>query len=46
MYGYPSDEFLKEFHKFDGVVNGVKTRLGGCVIDEYSKKWMCDDINY
>jgi predicted transcriptional regulator len=46
MYGYPTGEFLKELDDGDGVINGVKTELGGCVIDEYSKKWTCDDCGH
>ena len=46
MYGYPSEEFLKDLDKFDGVINGVKTEHGGCVVDEYSKKWTCDDCGH
>ena len=46
MYGYPTGEFLKELDDGDGVINGVKTELGGCVVDEYSKKWTCDDCGH
>ena len=46
MYGYPTEEFLKELDDGDGVINGVKTELGGCVVDEYSKKWTCDDCGH
>ena len=43
VYGYPTDELLEALDADNDVIDGVKTELGGCVIDELSYNWRCND---